>query len=764
MSKTVDLGPVSAYALAVKHGYTGTEAEWVAEMESKRLEAVTAASNAQSAATAASQSQIASANSATASANSATASANSASAASGSATKAESYARGGTGSRTGEDTDNAKYYYEKAKNTEIGKVSGEVAGLSNDVGVLSARLDNIASLTEGSTTADAELMDIRVGANGTTYDSAGAAVRAQFDAANVHLSNADKDIAELNAKKITKFYVSNLGNTTVNDSDSGKFTDMILYGKSEQKQYTGKNLLPMFTSGTYNGYVYDVKEDGSIIISGSKGGYTQPSVDCLSFLKKFEGERIKLSGIPTAIDGVSQSSIRWVVQFVGDSSIDKILYASEQSWYKITVPTNLVSAVVRLVVADGVSVSNFVVKPMMCLESVDDSTYEPYVGGIPSPNPDYPQEIKSVVNPVVKVVGKNLLNATLGTVTSNGITCTANGDGTYTLTGTASDTTDIVIFSGNMTFENAKLVGCPSGGSDSTYRLFLYVNHSFSNNVKDHGNGSPTISVHNLNVQVLITVYKGVTCNNLVYKPMITTDLNATYDDYVPYQGEQTATLPYTLNAIPVESGGNVTIDGQQYIADYVDFEKKQLVRMVDITTKTIGIISEIDLYKDPDGHKYLLFFDWLPEMAISDNSVWKVVCDKIISQRKMGLFGIYRTYNAIIITIDDAMSTIDEINSLLSGLEVTIIAQISKTTIDLTDEEVQAFRNLATYYPTTNVFVSSDQLDGYTTFNYPLNMANGWNYVMQQIEETRPIIYDTEVKVLENRIDTAILTAMMEG
>ena len=38
--------------------------------------------------------------------------------------------------------------------------------------------------------------------------------------------------------------------------------------------------------------------------------------------------------------------------------------------------------------------------------------YEPYVGGIPSPNPDYPQEIKSVVNPVVKVCGKNLFSIT----------------------------------------------------------------------------------------------------------------------------------------------------------------------------------------------------------------------------------------------------------------------------------------------------------------------------------------------------------------
>lgn len=142
------------------------------------------------------------------------------------------------------------------------------------------------------------------------------------------------------------------------------------------------------------------------------------------------------------------------------------------------------------------------------------------------------------VQEVYNKMTTNLLNPTKETTTQNGLTFTNNGDGTYTLNGTATNNTDLVIFNETVNFKNVKLLGCPKGGSKTTYRLFMFWDNILGNNVIDYGDGSNTISIDNVNLKVNISTFKGVTYNNVVFKPMITTNLNATYDDFVPYTGD----------------------------------------------------------------------------------------------------------------------------------------------------------------------------------------------------------------------------------
>lgn len=98
MSKTIEIGPYSAYAIAVKYGYVGTEEDWIKAVEAARKSAETSAANAKreadgastSAATATEQAGIATTK-AGESAASANASASSASAAAISEANAKKY-------------------------------------------------------------------------------------------------------------------------------------------------------------------------------------------------------------------------------------------------------------------------------------------------------------------------------------------------------------------------------------------------------------------------------------------------------------------------------------------------------------------------------------------------------------------------------------------------------------------------------------------------------------------------------------------------
>lgn len=81
----------------------------------------------------------------------------------------------------------------------------------------------------------------------------------------------------------------------------------------------------------------------------------------------------------------------------------------------------------------------------------------------------------------------------------------------------------------------------------------------------------------------------------------------------------------------------------------------------------------------------------------------------------------------------------------------------------DLTPEQTQALKELVTYYPVANISVNSEQLDGYIVFNYPISMANGWNYVKQQLGDTRDYIYDMDIQSAEAYVNSEYAVALAE-
>jgi hypothetical protein len=220
-----------------------------------------------------------------------------------------------------------------------------------------------------------------------------------------------------------------------------------------------------------------------------------------------------------------------------------------------------------------------------------------------------------------------------------------------------------------------------------------------------------------------------------------------------------------TLNAIPVSSGGNVTIDGKQYIADYVDVERGKYVQMI----QTDKVQSNITWNIQKQQKGYSLGYTGLYKNGIPTNKpgmekTWKSnVGDSSGIWSNAFSFG-RSTVFWIVPYKNDGNITSNDINAWLVEHPMDIMYPlVEPIETDLTPEENEAFKALVTNYPVTNISVTSDQLDGYTVFNYPISMANGWNYVKQQLNDNRDYIYDMDLQSAEAYVNSEYAVVLTE-
>lgn len=546
-------------------------------------------------------------------------------------------------------------------------------------------------------------------------------------------------IEELVDKKITKFYASNLGENHLEDSDNGKIQDMFIYGRSEQKQYKGYNLLKDENVIVFNG--------GNYICSNQK--YSNEGT-----IEIVTGETYTFSLDVVSTDGQ-------IKLFDDSNNLIKSIYISNKRIFTFIVPENVVSMSYYAKITTDSTASLEKAKAMLIVGS-EELAYEPYVGGIPSPNPDYPQEIRNVVNPSVMICGKNLIQC------KDGIE--------YKLSNTTSNYIGVrVYYSGKINTQKGKKYTISFEYETSNPGIF-YMN-TFQGIIT--GNLKPKDgNIKSGKNKISATfVAKGIIEKDRFYiqfQRIIRDELfeitirniqieeGEECTEYEPYK-EQLVSFPYTLNAIPVSSDGNITIDGQQYISDYINVESKKLIKMTDsIILKGTenwkkSASTDSDKFtlttKDTNAIKRFGYCTHFGTVNGYTNTIGKISRNEYSG-----------TVQIVINFSDFGKTTLEDFKNWLSNNNVTLTyVRDDISEINLTDKEFNAFKNLQTYYPITNICISSEQLDGYTKFNYPLSMKNGWDYIKQQIGDTRDYIYDMDLATAEAYVNSEYAVALTE-
>lgn len=313
-----------------------------------------------------------------------------------------------------------------------------VSELTNDAGYATTTQLNNGLATKQDTLTAGDNIQINgntISATDTTY-TAGNAIDITNGEISADIHPADFFTAE--------DVISDCGSVLwLDDTMASTLKSVELKGDTYQQSYSGKNLLdcntysgkaPTADALTGEGYI---KVTQNTTGSGGGNSFAYYNIDRADLAN----QQVTLFAKAVSGGGSTGSRIR-VTEISGSPEIAKIFPTTSGASDTFNMPADGKIRIYFYINASNVTgaVGAYTEYSEVQLElGAQATSFEPYVGGIPAPNPDYPQDVQTVTGEqTISVVGKNKINGSYSEI-SQTVRCTAEASGNgFKITSTAS--------------------------------------------------------------------------------------------------------------------------------------------------------------------------------------------------------------------------------------------------------------------------------------------------------------------------------------
>lgn len=500
------------------------------------------------------------------------------------------------------------------------------------------------------------------------------------------------------------------GNPALLENSKGNrgLESLTLYGKSTQVSTTGAQLLPFEVGEKREGL--EVFKDG-IAISGARKD------DIYAVGRSGMGNESSYDDFPLLASGE--------YYVYSDSASVNLFVVAFRNGINITLGGSMKGVAVKIKVMDGDKFRIFLrleeafngkVKAMISKTQPTASNYEPYTGGKPSPSPEYPQEIESAGKSGkigVTVTGTNLLPFEVG---QKGNGFEAFADGVQIDTDRNVDIYAVGRNNANVESGYDEFALMTAGKYyiySDTRDVYLYVVvwRKGKNVVLGYSVGTNAAQIEIMDGDKFRIFLRTAAAFKGKVKAMITrTPMNAT--SYEPYKPAQTLIIP-TPNGLPgvptIDNGNYTDASGQQWLCDEVDLKRGVYVQNVAFAEFGKGITSLTKNSGVSSKNIVSAYFFSIPRKRAKTRHTIMSNCLRFVANVSSGnpayVISNESQTEAMYVSIPaELYENDDQMLNLLAEKKVKILYATYPTERPLSAEELEKYRSLRTYSPTTTV------------------------------------------------------------